>query len=99
MTAPYRQKTNSSQFPVAKKPKRLSVWGVRSASRGQGQGAWVVLTGRCGCLRGVERLGAGLTAVAVNAVALIRELARIDILTIRGRLGRVHIALRLPALG
>ena len=42
------------------------------------QGVWVVLTGRWGCLRGVELLGAGLAAVAVNAVALIWELAGID---------------------
>ena len=44
---------------------------------GAGQGAWVVLTGRCGCLRWVELLGAGL------AVALIWELARMYFLTIR----------------
>ena len=41
-----------------------------------GQGAWVVCTGRCGFLRWAELLGAGLAAVAVDAVALIRELAR-----------------------
>ena len=58
------------------------MWGVGSASRGQGHGAWVVLTGRCGCLRGVQLLGVGLAAVAVNAVALLSELARIDFLTI-----------------
>ena len=44
--------------------------------RGQAeQGAWVVITGRGGCPRWVQLLGAGLAAVAVNAVALIRELA------------------------
>ena len=37
---------------------------------------------RCGCPRWVERLGAGLAAVAVNRVALIRELARMDFLTV-----------------
>ena len=60
--------------------------GVGAAVWSQGQaeqGAWVVLTMHCGCLRGVERLGAGLAAVAVNSVALIWELARMDILTIR----------------
>lgn len=41
----------------------------------RGQGAWVVLTGRCGCARWVQLLGAGLAAVAVKAVALIWELA------------------------
>ena len=44
-----------------------------------GQGAWVVKTGRCGCARWVELLGAGLAAVVVNAVVLIWELVRIDI--------------------
>ena len=42
-----------------------------------------MLTGRCGCLRGVELLGAGLAAVAVNRVVLTWEFARMDILTIR----------------
>ena len=58
---------------------------------GAGLGAWVVLAGRCGWPRWVElrfcsRIlkffvelrGAGLAAVAVNAVALIWELARMD---------------------
>ncbi len=45
---------------------------------GAGQGAWVVLTGRCGCPRWVELLGAGL------AVTLIWKLAQMDFLTIRG---------------
>ena len=53
--------------------------------------------GRCGCLRCfepsfclckfqflVERPGAGLAAAAVNAAALIQELARMDTLTTRG---------------
>ena len=60
---------------------------------GQGVwGAWVVLTGRCGCPRWFELLGAVLAAVAVNRAALTRELARMgfltvrDILTIRGQL-------------
>ena len=35
-------------------------------------------------MRWVERLGAGLAAVAVNAVVLIWELARMDFLTVRG---------------
>jgi len=43
--------------------------------------AWVVLAMCCGCPRWFELLGAGLAAVAVDAVALIRELARMDILT------------------
>ena len=64
------------------------VWGggVRDEGRqsGVGQGAWVVKTGRCGCLRWVERLVAGVAAVAVNAVALIWELARTGFLTLRG---------------
>ena len=57
--------------------------GVGAAVWSQGQaeqGAWVVLTGRCGCLRGVERLGAGLAA-------LIWILVRIDFLTVRGQVG------------
>ena len=37
----------------------------------------------CGCLRWVELLGAGLAAVAVNAVALLWKLAQMDFLTIR----------------
>ena len=44
-------------------------------------------TGCYGCLRWVQLLGAGLAAVAVNAVALIRELAQMDFLTIRAVLG------------
>ena len=52
--------------------------GVRQS--GAGQRAWVVLTGGCGCLRGVELLGAGLAA-------LIWILVRIDILTVRGQVG------------
>ena len=47
------------------------------------QGAWIVLTGRCGCPRWFELLGAGLAAVAVNAVALICKLVRTGFLTIR----------------
>ena len=47
-------------------------------------GVWVVITGRCGCQGWVELLGAGLAAAAVNAVALIWELAQMDFLTIRG---------------
>ena len=46
-------------------------------------GVWVVLTGRWGCLRWVELLGAGLAAVAVNAVALICKLVRTGFLTVR----------------
>ena len=46
-------------------------------------GAWVVLTLRRGCLRWVELLGAGLAAVAVNAVALICKLVRTGFLTVR----------------
>ena len=42
-----------------------------------------MLTLRRGCLRWVELLGAGLAAVAVNAVALICKLVRMDLLTIR----------------
>ena len=38
-----------------------------------GQGAWLVITMRCGCPRWVQLLGAGLAAVAVNAVALLWE--------------------------
>ena len=45
--------------------------------RSCGQGAWLVLTGRCGCARWVQRLGAGLAAVA-----FIRKLARTGFLTI-----------------
>ena len=41
---------------------------------------------RCGCARWVQLLGAGLAAVAVNAVALIRELAWMDFLTLRSLL-------------
>ena len=63
---------------------------------GSGQGAWVVLTGRCGCPRWVEQLGAGLAVVAVNRVALIWKLARMDLLTIRGLDGLIRIP-RLPA--
>ena len=44
---------------------------------GAGQGAWVVKTGRCGCPRWVELLGAGL------AVALIWKLALMYFLTVR----------------
>ncbi len=40
-------------------------------------------TGRCGCPRWVELLGAGLAAVAVNPVVLIRELTQMGFLTIR----------------
>ena len=58
------------------------------------QGVWVVLTMHCGCLRGVELLGAGLAAVAVNAVALIRELAQMDFLTIRAIRARCRRHLR-----
>ena len=58
---------------------------------GAGQGAWVVLTGRCGCPRCVELLGAGL------AVALIWELARMYFLTIRVRLVKVGQAVSLTA--
>jgi len=55
-----------------------------------------VYAGRCGCLLGfelgfcwcklqllVEPVGAGLAAVAVNAVVLIWKLARMDFLTTR----------------
>ena len=62
------------------------VCGVGTVGWSQGQaeqGAWVVLTMHCGCLRGVERLGAGLAAVAVNAVVLIWKFARMNILTLR----------------
>lgn len=52
--------------------------------RGQAEwGAWVVWTVGWGCLRWVERLGAGLAAVTVCAVALIWKLVWNDILTIR----------------
>ena len=51
-------------------------------------------TGGCGCLRWVQLLGAGLAAVAVNSVALIWKLARMDILTRRDyagmRLGEIQ---------
>ena len=46
----------------------------------------IVLTLRCGCPSWVQLLGAGLAAVAVNAVALIRELAWMDFLTLRSLL-------------
>ena len=42
-----------------------------------------MFTMRYGCLRWVQLLGAGLAAVAVNAVALIWELAQMGFLTIR----------------
>ena len=51
--------------------------GICLVCHGLRQGAWVVLTGRCGCARWVELRGAGL------AVALIWELARMYFLTIR----------------
>ena len=58
-----------------------SVLGRQCWCRGQAeQGAWVVLTMHCGCLRGVELLGAGLAA-------LIWILVRIDFLTVRGQVG------------
>ncbi len=37
---------------------------------GAGQGAWVVLTGRCGCPRLVELLGAGLAVEWVDLEAV-----------------------------
>ena len=49
-----------------------------------GQGAWVVLTLRCGCPRWVQLLGAGLAVVAVDTEALIWELVWMDFLTLRG---------------
>lgn len=45
-----------------------------------GLASWTA--GRCGCLRWFELLVAGLAAAAVNAVVLIWELARMDVLTI-----------------
>ena len=62
-----------SETPGGTVPRHLSL----------GQGAWVVLTGRCGCLRWVERLGAGLAAVTVNRAVLIWKLTQVDFLTIR----------------
>ena len=61
-----------SETPAGTVPRHLSL----------GQGAWVVFTMRCGCLRWVEQLGAGLAAVAVNPV-FFWELARMGFLTIR----------------
>ena len=57
-------------------------WGAVLVAGRAEQGVWVVLTMHCGCLRGVELLGAGLAAVAVNSVALIWELVWMDFLTI-----------------
>ena len=63
---------------------------------GAGQGAWVVLTGGCGCPRWVEWLGAGLAAVAVNRVVLIWKLVRTNIFDHTGSrpVAEVYIAPR-----
>ncbi len=67
---------------TAKWLERLSLPGVRWGRVGRLSGVHRAL--RLPTLD-VVRAGAGLAAVAVNAVALIRELAWIDILTLRGQ--------------
>jgi len=51
-------------------------WGSGVVDEGRAKDrALIVLTGRGGCLRWVERLVAGLAVVAVKAMALIWDLA------------------------
>ncbi len=56
---------------VVKKSKTACPCGVLDEPVTAYAEALIVLTGRCGCLRWFELLGAGLAAVAVNAVVLI----------------------------
>ena len=74
---------------------RVRCWGGCVVAGQAEQGAWIVLAGRCGCLRWVERwfygfklrvlieqLGFWLAAV-VKTPVLSWKLARMDILTVR----------------
>ena len=58
---------------------RVRCWGGCVVAGQAEQGAWIVLAGRCGCLRWVEQLGFWLAAVAVNRVVLTWELVRTNI--------------------
>ena len=73
---------SKSGMPYGQKFERPA--GTVPRHHGLGQGAWLVLTGRCGCPRWVQLLGAGLAVVAVDTEALIWELVWMDFLTLRG---------------